>query len=81
MTPVDRSRPNIILYVKYPRAVDSFRKTEKDTDNEFDETRPSNITQWWNDKRDVRQWYPFWVAISLTVLFGLVQSIEVDLQF
>ncbi|KAJ6091903.1 hypothetical protein N7467_003872 [Penicillium canescens] len=47
---------------------------------EFDESRPSNITQWWNDRRDVSQWYPLWVAISLTVLFGLVQSIEGALQ-
>ncbi|GAM35745.1 hypothetical protein TCE0_017r04306 [Talaromyces pinophilus] len=43
---------------------------------EFDDSRPSTITQWWNDRRDVSQWYPLWVAISLTVLFGLVQSIE-----
>ncbi|KAJ5404356.1 hypothetical protein N7509_004227 [Penicillium cosmopolitanum] len=47
---------------------------------EFDESRPSTIAQWWNDRRDVSQWYPLWVAISLTVLFGLVQSIEGALQ-
>jgi hypothetical protein len=47
---------------------------------EFDESRPSNIKQWWNDRRDGSQWYPLWVAISLTVLFGLVQSIEGALQ-
>jgi hypothetical protein len=48
--------------------------------NEFDESRPSTMTQWWNDRRDVSQWYPLWVAISLTILFGLVQSIEGALQ-
>ncbi|GFF97339.1 conserved hypothetical protein [Aspergillus lentulus] len=47
---------------------------------EFDESRPSTIRQWWNDRRDVGQWYSLWVAISLTVLFGLVQSIEGALQ-
>jgi hypothetical protein len=47
---------------------------------EFDESRPSTIKQWWNDRRDGSQWYPLWVAISLTVLFGLVQSIEGALQ-
>ncbi|KAJ5657644.1 uncharacterized protein N7484_001293 [Penicillium longicatenatum] len=48
--------------------------------SEFDNSRPSNLKQWWNDRRDVSQWYPLWVAISLTVLFGLVQSIEGALQ-
>ncbi|CAI7585940.1 unnamed protein product [Penicillium glandicola] len=48
--------------------------------SEFDETRPSNIMQWWNDRRDVSQWYALWAVISLTVLFGLVQSIEGGLQ-
>ncbi|KAL2827739.1 hypothetical protein BDW59DRAFT_179017 [Aspergillus cavernicola] len=47
---------------------------------EFDRTQPSTISQWWNDRRDGRQWYPLWVALSLTVLFGLVQSIEGALQ-
>ncbi|KAK4870834.1 hypothetical protein LT330_000071 [Penicillium expansum] len=47
---------------------------------EFDESRPSTIQQWWNDRRDGSQWYPLWVAISLTVLFGLVQSVEGALQ-
>lgn len=39
-----------------------------------------NLKQWWNDRRDVSQWSPLWVAISLTVLFGLLQSIEGALQ-
>lgn len=43
---------------------------------EFDHSRPSNFMQWWNDRRDVSQWYPLWVAMCLTVLFGLIQSIE-----
>ncbi|KAL4885453.1 hypothetical protein BJY04DRAFT_230987 [Aspergillus karnatakaensis] len=47
---------------------------------EFDETRPSTIAQWWNDRRDGSQWYPLWVAISLTVFFGLVQSVTGVLQ-
>jgi hypothetical protein len=46
----------------------------------FDESRPLSIRQWWNDRRDVAQWYTIWVVISLTVFFGLVQSIEGALQ-
>ncbi|PCH03616.1 Hypothetical protein PENO1_031420 [Penicillium occitanis (nom. inval.)] len=46
----------------------------------FDESRPSTISQWWNDWRDGVQWYALWIAISLTVFFGLVQSIEGALQ-
>ncbi|KAJ5095214.1 hypothetical protein N7532_007505 [Penicillium argentinense] len=48
--------------------------------NDFDDSKPSTLQQWWNDRRDASQWYPLWVAISLTVLFGLVQSIEGALQ-
>lgn len=49
----------------------------------FDESRPSTLSQWWNDRRNGAQWYTFWVAILvllLTVLFGLVQSLEGALQ-
>jgi hypothetical protein len=49
----------------------------------FDETRPSTISQWWNDRRNGVQWYTFWVAILvlvLTIFFGLIQSIEGALQ-
>jgi hypothetical protein len=42
----------------------------------FDESRPSTLKQWWNDRREGLQWYGLWVAIAFTVLFGLVQSIE-----
>jgi hypothetical protein len=49
----------------------------------FDEAEPSNIRQWWNDRRKRVQWYTFWVAalvLGLTVFFGVVQSIEGALQ-
>jgi hypothetical protein len=46
----------------------------------FDESQPSNFTQWWNDRRDGIQWYTLWVAIGLTLFFGLVQSVEGGLQ-
>jgi hypothetical protein len=49
----------------------------------FDESRPSKLSQWWYDRRDGYSWYTFWVAVFvlfLTVLFGLVQSIEGALQ-
>lgn len=49
----------------------------------FDQSRPSTISQWWYDRRNGVQWYTFWVAIlvlTLTIFFGLVQSIEGALQ-
>lgn len=49
----------------------------------FDESSPSTLSQWWNDRRDGVQWYTFWVAVLvllLTLFFGVVQSIEGALQ-
>lgn len=49
----------------------------------FDQSRPSNISQWWYDRRNGDQRSTFWVAIIvlvLTIFFGLVQSIEGALQ-
>ncbi|WQF79167.1 hypothetical protein CDEST_04181 [Colletotrichum destructivum] len=49
----------------------------------FDESSPRTLAQWWNDRRNIVQWYTFWVAIMvfvLTTFFGLVQSIEGGLQ-
>ncbi|KAH6672874.1 hypothetical protein B0J14DRAFT_512752 [Halenospora varia] len=50
---------------------------------EYDETRPSTLSQWWYDRRNGVQWYTFWVAVCvliLTILFGLTQCIEGGLQ-
>ncbi|KAL4902092.1 hypothetical protein BDW74DRAFT_169809 [Aspergillus multicolor] len=47
---------------------------------EFDESRPSTLSQWWNDRREGAQWYTFWVAVFLTLLFGLFQSIVGAMQ-
>ena len=49
----------------------------------FDEAEPSDIMQWWNDRRRKVQWYTFWVAalvLALTIFFGLVQCIEGGIQ-
>ncbi|KAI4594820.1 hypothetical protein KJ359_007623 [Pestalotiopsis sp. 9143b] len=46
----------------------------------FDDTRPRTVLQWWNDRRDGVQWWTFWAVISLTIFFGLVQSIEGAVQ-
>lgn len=49
----------------------------------FDNSQPSTISQWWWDRRNGVQWYTFWVAVwvlILTILFGLIQSIEGALQ-
>jgi len=49
----------------------------------FDEAEPSSISQWWCDRRKGVQWYTFWVAavvLALTIVFGLIQSVEGALQ-
>jgi hypothetical protein len=49
----------------------------------YDESEPSTLSQWWNDRRKKVQWYTFWVAILilfLTVVFGLIQSVTGVLQ-
>ncbi|KAH6642297.1 hypothetical protein C7974DRAFT_302775 [Boeremia exigua] len=49
----------------------------------FDEATPRNLSQWWYDRRNGVQWYTFWVAIvvlTLTLLFGFIQSVEGALQ-
>lgn len=49
----------------------------------YDEAEPGNISQWWYDRRNGVQWYTFWVAVLvlvLTIVFGLVQSVEGALQ-
>ncbi|KAI1346407.1 hypothetical protein F5Y01DRAFT_319774 [Xylaria sp. FL0043] len=49
----------------------------------YDEAQPKTLRQWWHDRRNGVQWYTFWVAILvliLTVLFGLIQSIEGAIQ-
>ena len=49
----------------------------------FDEAEPSSIRQWWCDRRRRVQWYTFWVAalvLALTILFGIIQSVEGALQ-
>jgi hypothetical protein len=46
----------------------------------FDESQLSTVSQLWNDRRDSAKWYTLWVAIGLTLFFGLVQSIEGAIQ-
>lgn len=49
----------------------------------YDEATPSTLGQWWHDRRNGVQWYTFWVAVlvlTLTIFFGLIQSIEGALQ-
>ncbi|KAK8112957.1 hypothetical protein PG984_013483 [Apiospora sp. TS-2023a] len=49
----------------------------------YDEAQPKTLTQWWHDRRNGVQWYTFWVAVLvlvLTILFGLIQSVEGALQ-
>jgi hypothetical protein len=49
----------------------------------FERTKPSNLSQWWYDRRDMGQWWTFWLVITgicLTVLFGFIQSVTGILQ-
>jgi len=49
----------------------------------YDESNPTNLGQWWRDRRNKVQWYTFWVAILvlvLTIVFGLIQSITSVMQ-
>ncbi|KAI8946640.1 hypothetical protein F4801DRAFT_563863 [Xylaria longipes] len=49
----------------------------------YDDSQPKTLRQWWNDRRNGVQWYMFWFAVLvliLTVLFGLIQSIEGAIQ-
>lgn len=49
----------------------------------YDDARPRMLSQLWYDRRNGLQWYTFWIAIVLfvlTVVFGLIQSIEGGMQ-
>lgn len=49
----------------------------------YDDAQPQTLRQWWNDRRNGVQWYMFWFAVLvliLTILFGLIQSIEGAIQ-
>ncbi|PSN66368.1 hypothetical protein BS50DRAFT_610987 [Corynespora cassiicola Philippines] len=49
----------------------------------FDDSHPQSFSQWFHDRRNGVQWYTFWVAmvvLGLTLLFGLIQSIEGAIQ-
>ncbi|KIW12906.1 hypothetical protein PV08_08093 [Exophiala spinifera] len=49
----------------------------------FETSKPRTLKQWVHDKRDSNQFYTFWfavIAIVLTLMFGLIQSITGILQ-
>jgi hypothetical protein len=46
-------------------------------EEEFTESEPRTLSQWWFDRRKRVQWYTFWVAIlvlALTIVFGTAQT-------
>lgn len=46
-------------------------------------SKPRNFYQWWHDRRDMREWWGFWLVVTgifLTVLFGLIQSVTGVIQ-
>ena len=51
--------------------------------NLYDRQSPSNLKQWWFDRRNRPQWATFWVAFVvfvLTVVFGVISSVTGVLQ-
>jgi hypothetical protein len=49
----------------------------------YRKAKPTSLKQWWHDRRDSSKWTTFWisvVAILLTLLFGLIQSIAGIIQ-
>ena len=49
----------------------------------YTSSEPTNIRQWWFDWRKRERWATFWVALLilfLTIIFGIIQSIEGALQ-
>jgi hypothetical protein len=49
----------------------------------LERSKPATVGQWWHDRRDMGQWWGFWllvIGIFLTVLFGLIQSITGIIQ-
>ncbi len=75
---VHRDRPNFNkAYYGY------WREKLMAIEEAFERTKPRSISQWWHDTRDMRQWWAFWlviIGISLTVLFGLIQSVTGIIQ-
>jgi len=49
----------------------------------FDKPRSLTLTQSLHDRRNIAQWYTFWIAVVvlvLTVFFGMVQSVLAAVQ-
>ena len=49
----------------------------------YDESEPTNLSQFFYDRRRKVQWYTFWIAILilfLTVVFGMIQSVTGVMQ-
>ena len=50
---------------------------------DFERSQPSTIRQWWYDRRNIVQWWTFWIAfvvLALTVFFGLISSVASIVQ-
>lgn len=65
------------------RKIDSFhfwKERLSDLKELFDDSEPQTVSQLWLDPRHRVAWISFWVVVVLTVLFGLIQSIEGGIQ-
>ena len=49
----------------------------------FERSQPSSVLQWWYDRRNIVQWWTFWVAfviLTLTIFFGMISSVASIVQ-
>ena len=49
----------------------------------YDDATPRSVAQWWYDRRNGAQWYPFWIALmvfAVATLLALIQVVEGALQ-
>jgi hypothetical protein len=50
---------------------------------EFNESEPTSLKQWWIDRRKKVQWYTFWIAslvLIMTFVFGMIASVASVIQ-
>lgn len=60
-----------------------WRNRLAEVQQRYDAARPSNLRQWWYDRRNKPEWATFWVAVTvfiLTVVFGVISSVTGIMQ-
>ena len=73
--------PNLRTLAAAPREVQKYNYWQANLlllAETFDRSQPSSFSQWWYDRRNIVQWWTFWVAFLvflLTIFFGLISSV------